>query len=372
MIYFENASLGREGFNTHVMSYTLAISLSNFLGRDFYFDCEIPSSTPPEYALSDDFKNKFSILLNSPRSLVSDLLDIPNRRVFAIDHSVENKLELQLVPSYFVTTEAMKQRYANTIIWNSFGLGRLDLTREYLRSFDLIEWNHTKLSHLGVFYFLPRAEKQELLDSARLLYLGPVEQLAERILRENGTFYSAHLRLGDFEQIYRGDEFSIKPNAFKRYVDVVFPDREIPVLVATDGLDQKDLFRHILDGHELKFIDEMIFDDYRSEYDQLPFTDFNVLTILNQLVCAGSKTFVGTYRSTLTGIIHRLRQERHGLRDFNFFPDEKVARLLTPEGVIGPDRHGFFDWNRFSEFAEDHAAIAWKREWNSELTSIGD
>lgn len=371
MIYFENASRGEEGFNTHVMSYTLAVSLSNFLGRDFYFDYEIPCSTPPDYALSGEFKDKFSILLNSERSLVSDLLEIPNRRVYEIDRSVADKLELQLVYSYFITTETVKQSFGNTIIWESFGAGRYDLTREHLESFNLIEWTHTKLSHLTYFYFLPRTEKYALLDSVQLRYLEPIEELAVRVGKEYGNFNAAHLRMGDFERIYRGDEFSIDPELFQRFVKTVFPDNSLPVLVATDGLQQKDMFRSIFDGYDLHFIDEIVFDNYLPEYGQLPFTDFNVLTIINQLLCAAAEGFIGTYRSTFTGIIHRLRQERYGKRDFNFFPDEKVARMLTPEGKIAPDRHGFFDWNRYSAFAEDHASMAWKREWDRELTAIG-
>ncbi len=354
------------------MSYTLAISLSKFLDRDFYFDFELPSSTPPEFALSGEFKERFSILLESERSLVSDLLVIPSRRVFDIDRSVENKLELQLVPSYFVTTEAFKAQYGNTIIWDSFGLGRIGLTREELRSYDLIEWTHTKLSHLNVLYFLPRSEKRELLDSVRLRYLEPIERLADKIRETQGKYYAAHLRLGDFEQIYRGDEFSIDPDAFRRYASAVLPDKNTKVLIATDGLGQKNLFRDIFHGYEVRFIDEIVFDECRSEFEELPYTDFNVLTVINQLICAGSDIFIGTYRSTLTGIIHRLRQERYGKRDFNFFPDEKVARLLTADGKIGADRHGFFDWNRFSAFAEDHTAVAWKREWDRELSAIGD
>lgn len=370
MLYFENASRGAEGFNTHVMSYTLAASLSNFLGRGFYFDHEIPSSTPPDFAFSDPFREKFALLLKSERSLVSDLLVLPCRRVHEIDRDVAKKLELQLVYSYFVTTEEWKARFGQTLIWESFGAGRISLTREFLLSFDLIEWTHTKLSHPGYFYFLPRAEKELLLDKIRLRYIEPIEQIAERIVAEIGPFNSAHLRFGDFEQIYRSDEFSVDPATFNRFVRAVFPDDRLPVLIATDGLQEKDKLRAIFEGYRLVFIDELVFDEYSADFSKLPFTDFNVLTVIDELICASGREFIGTYRSTFTGIIHRLRQERYGKNDFNFFPDEKVARLLSADGKIAPDRSGFFDWNRYSAFAEDHAAMAWKREWDSRLTSI--
>ena len=89
MIYFENASHGNEGFNTHVMSWTFCISFSNFLDRDFFFDFEIPCSTPPAFATLDPFKDRFKILMESERSLVTDLVIIPNRRVFEIDRAFD-------------------------------------------------------------------------------------------------------------------------------------------------------------------------------------------------------------------------------------------------------------------------------------------
>lgn len=370
MLYFENASRGAEGFNTHVMSYTLAASLSNFLDRDLYFDFELPSSTPPDFAFDDALSEKFSILIKSERSLVSDLLAIPVRRVGEIDRTVSNKLELQLVYSYFITTDEMKEKFGGTLIWDSFGAGRIPLTREHLRSFDLIEWTHTKLSHTGFFYFLPRSEKQDLLDSVRLTYLEPLERLAARIIKQLDRFNSAHLRFGDFEKIYRNDEFAIDPASFNTFLRNSIPETDTPLLIATDGLQEKERLHAIFDGYRLVFVDEFILDEFGAEFRELPFTDFNVLTVLDQLIASAGEKFVGTYRSTFTGIIHRLRQERYGKRDFNFFPDEKVARLLSAEGRIVPDLHGFFDWNRYSVFAEDHAAMAWKREWDRELTAI--
>ncbi|MEO8648298.1 MAG: O-fucosyltransferase family protein [Acidobacteriota bacterium] len=370
MIYFENASRGLEGFNTHVMSYTLCTSLSNLLERDFYFDYEIPCSTPPDFAVTGDRKDKFAVLLNSERSLVSDLLVLPNRRAFEIDRDVENKRELQLVYSYFVTTEAMKERFKDSIIWNSFAVGRFDLTREYLLSLDLLEWTHTKASNLGYFYFLPRAEKQALMDSVKIKYIRPIEEVVGRIASQIGTFNAVHLRMGDFLTLYDSDVYSLDPGKFASYVSLEFGDRELPIVVATDGLNQKEIIRSIFSSSKIYFIDEFIMDEYGREFGELPFTDFNVLTVIDQLLCASADKFIGTYRSTFTSVIHRLRQERYGKKDFYFFPDGTVEKLLNDAGHIAADRHGFFDWNRYSAFAEDHRAMAWMREWDHDLTML--
>lgn len=370
MIYFENASRGAEGFNTHLMSYTLCISLSNFLERDFFFDFEIPCSTPPDYASNKKYKEKFRILLDSPRSLVSELVQIPNRRQFHIERQIENKAEFQLLYSYFVTTEEFRSRFAGTLIWDSFGIGRIPLTRENLQKYGLIEWTHTKLANPSCFYFLSRPEKKKLLESVKIKYLDEIEIFAKKIAGEFGSFNAIHMRLGDFLTNYKDDDYSIEKDTFTEYIRATFPDDSLPILAATDGLQEKQMFSEIFRGYRLVFIDELIFDEYRREFGELRFTDFNVISILNQLLCAASDVFVGTYRSTFTTIIHRLRQERYSKTDFNFFPDPKVAKLLTADGKITPDRHGFFDWNRYSIFSEDHATMSWMREWNHELSSL--
>ena len=130
------------------------------------------------------------------------------------------------------------------------------------------------------------------------------------------------------------------------------------------------MFAKIFAGYKLVFIDELIFDEYRHEFSDLEFTDFNVVTILNELICAVADTFIGTYRSTFTGIIHRLRQERYGKVDFNYFPDERVSKLLNADMKIVPDMAGFFDWNRFSAFAGGHLEISLMREWEHARTMV--
>jgi hypothetical protein len=372
MIYIENAAKGLDGFTTHVMTLVFSICFSKFLGRPFFLDYEIPCSTPPEYASRPEFKDKFSILMNSERSLVSQLVDMPADRVFEIDRTVSNKASYEKLYSYFATTDEMKARFGQTAIWDFFGFGRFSLTREELQTFDLIEWTHTSMSNPSCFYFLPRKDKEALLASIQVRFIPEIESLASDIIGDLGTFNAVHIRLGDFLTNYATDQFPyrIEAERFREYVDVNFPDRSIPVLIATDGLQEKEVFATIFEGYKTVFIDEFIFDNFRERYEALPYTDFNSLTILNQLICAAGELFIGTYRSTFTSMIHRLRQERYGKKDFLFLPDERVAVLLGPDMKIHKDRTGFFDWNGYTVFTPDHATLSWRREWDFDLTSI--
>jgi hypothetical protein len=69
-------------------------------------------------------------------------------------------------------------------------------------------------------------------------------------------------------------------------------------------------------------------------------------------------------------MIHWLRQERHGYKDFNFFPDDRVAQLLDENMRITKDRSGFFDWNRYAALTPDHNSLSWRREWDFDKTSV--
>jgi hypothetical protein len=369
MIYFENCSKGTEGFNTHVIAYTLCISLSNFLDRDFYFDFEIPSSSPPEFASMPGWTEKFGVLMQSPRSLVSDLVIIPNHRVYEIDRDVSNKIELQHTHSHFVTTEELRSKYGSTMIFEHFGMGRKALTREELNAFELIEWTDTRLSNPSYFYLLNRPEKKNLLRSVELKYLMEIEALAASIIADLGNYNSVHIRLGDFLNLRPEYGASARSGEFAKYIAAALP-KDVPVVIATDGLEEKIFLETLFEGFDLRFADEMIFDGFREEFLGLPFTDFNVLTVLNQLICAASGEFVGTYFSTVTGVIHKLRQERYQKKEFMFFPDPSVSRHLSGDLKLVPDRQGFFDWNRFSAFAPSHFQMAWAREWDYDLTAV--
>jgi hypothetical protein len=226
------------------------------------------------------------------------------------------------------------------------------------------------LINVSFFYFLRRQEKNELLDSVRIFYRDELEKLSKKISDQIGKYNAVHLRLGDFRTAYDSDGFKVNVERFARYFDEMMPDKTVPVLVATDGLHEKELFAELLKPFKYRFIAEMVFEEYGGDFGEMEFTDFNALTVIDQITCANSEIFTGTCRSTFTSIIHRLRQERNGKTDFNFVPDERIMRLLTPDNQIKADSSGFFEWNRYSIFSEHYQYPAWMREWNYELTSL--
>lgn len=372
MIYFENYEKSLAGLNNHLVSYTLCISLSNFLNRDFFFDYELPCTTPPIFAVEGKHKNKFEILMKSKRSLISDLVKTPARRLDKIDRNVENKIRFEDLQLHFLTTKNQVNKYKETFILDQFSLGREALLKEDLQTYDLIEIGDINLVNVSYFYFLKREEKNNLLKSVRIIYKEDIEKLAKRICETLGKFNSIHIRMGDFLDYYGQFGYSLNLERFKAYVDANFVDKQIPILIATDGLEEKEFFKKLLKNFKYTFIDELIFDEFKAEFCSLKFNDFNVLSVLNQLICANSIEFIGTFRSTFTSMIHRLRQERFGKTDFKFFPDERVKRILSEDYKIVKDSWGFFEWNHYTICSVNNTYPAFMREWNFNLTSLND
>ena len=370
MIYFENHCKGVTGLNNHVVSYTLCTAISNFLGREFYFDYELPTITLPEVSAEGPLKTQLAHVMNSRRSMVSELLDIPVSLVFDIDRGVRNKLRIDDPMLTFMTDRDQQDQFGSTMIWNFFSLGREGLIREQLNEYDLLEFGSNCIVNSSFFFFLPRLAKRELLESVRIKYRPEFEDLAARIVAALGGYNAIHLRLGDFQTVYGPDGFAVDVERFAEFLNARFGDSELPLLVATDEFQRKDLFATILKGFRYDFVDELILRDFFDDFRRLPFSDFNVLSLINQLICAGSERFAGTCRSTFTSVIHRIRQERYGKADFNFFPDARVRRHMNSTFELVPDSQGFFEWNRYSAFAEHYEYPAWMREWNYELTAV--
>lgn len=370
MIYFENYQKGLSGFNNHLIPYVFCISLSNFLDRDFYFDYEVPCVAPPVFAVTGKLKEKFKILIESERSNVSDMVEIPNRRRFEIDRQIENKITIPNPAATFISDRAFLERFGDTPIMNFFSLGRGQIIKEELQNFELIEFGDRTLVNATYYYFLSKVLKNDLLASSRIRYSNDLELLADKITLEIGRYNAIHLRLGDFLTSYLTDGYEIQTEKFRKCIQAAFTDDDRPIVIATDGLEEKELFKILIPEKKYIFLDELIFADFESEYSQLKFTDFNALSVINQIVCANAELFVGTCRSTFTSIIHRLRQERWSKKDFNFFPDKRIEKITNAEFRIEPDQQGFFDWNRFSVFNEYYEYPCWMREWDFDLTSL--
>src|SRR5438045_2986298 len=142
----------------------------------------------------------------------------------------------------FMTNEDQRGKFAESMIWNFFSLGRTGLVKEDLERFDVVEFGNNCIINPRFFFFLERAAKSQLLDPLAIRYLTELEELAAKITASFGKFNAIHLRLGDFVSFYGSDGYSVDAELFGRCLRAIFQDRNIPVLIATDSFQSKEIF----------------------------------------------------------------------------------------------------------------------------------
>ena len=120
------------------------------------------------------------------------------------------------------------------------------------------------------------------------------EHVKERDPRNvEGTFHSMHIRRGDFQ--YKNTRIEAK-EIYNNIKDTI-PDNST-VFIGTDERN-KSFFNDLKDHYDLLFLD-----DFK---DLIKGINTNYYGMLDQLVTSRGKIFFGTYFSTFTGFINRMR-----------------------------------------------------------------
>jgi hypothetical protein len=119
---------------------------------------------------------------------------------------------------------------------------------------------------------------------------------------KKGIFHAMHIRRTDLTKMY--NKFGVDKNATDIFHMVTIEHKIIPkdsvVYIATDEHDKSffDVFKdHYRAVYFLDDFRDLLGDDFPTEY----------YGMIDQLVCSRSEHFVGTYYSTFTGYINRLR-----------------------------------------------------------------
>ena len=168
---------------------------------------------------------------------------------------------------------------------------------------------------------------------------------------KNGAFSTFHIRRGDFQ--YKEVKISAK-EMLDNVADVLGPNELI--YISTDERDAT-FFKPFLDaGHTVRFLS-----DY-GEVADLKAMDTNYFGMLDTAVAAHGRVFVGTWFSTFTGYINRLRgylgkDDRSSW--FSYLPrkgrfqnwEEPIKGYYQrewPTGWRGIDEQGYGELNSFS------------------------
>mmetsp|Transcript_25928 Transcript_25928/g.36538 ORF Transcript_25928/g.36538 Transcript_25928/m.36538 type:complete len:276 (-) Transcript_25928:89-916(-) len=143
--------------------------------------------------------------------------------------------------------------------------------------------------------------KRFIRDHVR--YIDEIQCAAARVVHEmrekstlagyNGTFDSFHIRRGDFQYKETRIEASVIYDNTKSLLEEGYP-----TYIATDERN-KAFFAPLAQHYKLFYLDDFqhVLEGFNTNY----------YGMLDQLIASRGRTFIGTYYSTFTGYIHRLR-----------------------------------------------------------------
>jgi len=147
----------------------------------------------------------------------------------------------------------------------------------------------------------------------------------QRILRDKigaRHYASYHIRRGDLQYAV----VKIPAEEIVENIRDVVP-AGIPAYVGTDERD-KSFFDKLkaFHGGQLYFLDDLI-EEAGSDFELSP----NYYGMMEQLLCAGGSTFVGTHFSTFSGYIARLRGYRKWPSKSNYYPTKAHKYKYHPD-----------------------------------------
>merc|ERR1719491_664217 len=207
--------------------------------------------------------------------------------------------------------------------------------------------NARLLVHFYAFFFFENWKQQLWVNRFvrdHLRYIDELQCTAARVVaairekaKENGNpegiFDTFHVRRGDFQ--YKDTRIEAK-DLYKYSADLI--PANTTLYIATDER-AKEFFRPIEKHYHVYYLD-----DFKHLYANL---NTNYYGMLDQLIASRGRTFVGTFYSTFTGYINRMRgyhsqkqklegYERGVINSFYFFPKHKKGAYQRYEKVGQP------------------------------------
>tara|TARA_B100001113_G_scaffold133156_1_gene109126 strand:+ start:808 stop:2628 length:1821 start_codon:yes stop_codon:yes gene_type:complete len=222
--------------------------------------------------------------------------------------------------------------YINVPEFDDFCQGRKhinlnDYTKKFLHFENNLFGHYWYITYPGDYH-----QRNILKDKINrcLRYKNKFYELSKKVKDKIGDYNSVHVRRNDF-LLCHADK--LVPSDLLLDKLYAFFERSKPLYIATD---EKDL---------------SFFDPVREKYDIYFYKDFNFNTtaletdVMDQVICAGSDIFVGTYLSTYTKRINVMR----GVDGRQADDDIGINRILEPKDripkhIVNPWKNNFGRW----------------------------
>ncbi len=267
-------------------------------------------------------------ILGEKIPVLSDLVDIPkNDKITFLKGPATNFKNIDLFNSfdenskklvdYFINVDASKTSNIDNF---SHGREEIDISKDYiLNNYNLDYYSHCFFNRNKSFddIIFNIKIKQEYLD------------LAKKIAENIGSFNGCHLRKRDhiiIEDISEKDFFE----------GIGIFDNNKPLILSTDDRDNPFI-------KNINLIDDIIINDFLSDFQSLPFYNEVVFGLISNLVMHHADDFIGTSTSTFTNYIQR-NLNLQGRCNWRYFKNDRFINE-NPSVVYSWERYpngGYF------------------------------
>ena len=193
----------------------------------------------------------------------------------------------------------------------------------------------------------------------------PYRDLARSVAVAAGRFNAVHIRRGDFVTgSYTPRSGHVSCEEIARNLEEVF-DRDTPLCLCTDA-DELSFFEPLVRAFPRTFLLErelLGMPEWRRRFDELPFNDDHVFSVLVQQIASLAETFVGTLASSFTSEIQRSRGfggDQRFLYCYNDWPQHPC--IVFERCEFAATQAGPYTWNQI-QYPVEPRACSWLRVW---------
>lgn len=220
------------------------------------------------------------------------------------------------------------------------------------------------LAFYSFLFFLGPERRRSLFELLeRIAPRPPYAEFARALADDLGRFNAAHIRRTDMLDGIRASR-GVTPWAIRDNLASIFPSDE-RLVVCSEADPASGAFGPLLDHFDdVVFLTQAVLEaeSWPARFSALPRHDDPALALITQEVATRADRFVGTFGSTFTAMIHRLRHWRDPAEPFRFTADYLGGETRFEECEYQAVRPGPYTWNRLG-YPVGPDALAWMREW---------
>ncbi len=361
----------QSGLSNQVMSTELAVGLAHATGRTLVLYGTWDSRGGPRPIMGGHSwhvpAERAGIIDNRRVPTILDLIDdlpVPRLDYRAFLEIARDRALSRFECPFALFDTTFIDRLGPSQDIEAFSAGRFALTDPVEDVFHLFRSN---LGYFSRIFYNPSPELTEKIAAVRLR--DPYRALARAAAETVKPFNALHVRLADFRKAM--DVAKIFPDdaEYGRVIANTLREHFSPahlLLICTDEPWSKEIFDPIRKNFpRCMMVDSLLTERFADAFKALPFRDEVTFAAICQAILFEAEDFVGTPRSTFSGLIHRAVHARPTLRSkpfkftFSGFADGAAA---FDRGVYVECEDGPYSWNRVRMPVSD-GQKSWVREW---------